>query len=209
MRRFALLLILAVPFSAGPAEAATVDVVIEGFAFGPSVVSIDPGDAVTWTNLDAAPHTATAQQDGFDSGTLNQGETFTFTFDTAGVYEYFCALHPSMTGTIRVGVPVSAPSQPLDVRATPGLIPGSIELVWSPPADDGGLPVTRYLVCRGTSPGSITTCASVTDLSMHHGGLMPLTTYHFTVAAGNAAGQGPASSPVCSKPSPWLATLGC
>lgn len=194
---------------AGPAKAATVDVVIEAFEFGPSVVSIQPGDAVTWTNLDAAPHTATASQDGFDSGTLNQGDTFAFTFANAGVYEYFCAIHPSMTAMVRVGVPVTAPSQPLSVRAVPGLMPGSIEVSWSPPADDGGLPVTRYLVCRGTSPSAITTCATVTDLAMHHGGLPPLTTYYFTVAAGNDAGLGPASAPVCSKPSPWLAALGC
>lgn len=209
MRRFLILSIAAVALVAGPAKAATVAVTIEGFAFAPSVVSIEPGDSITWTNLDAAPHTATAQQGAFDSGTLRQGESFTFTFENPGVYEYFCAPHPNMTGAVRVGVSVAPPSQPVDVRATPGLIPGSIQVSWQPPADDGGLPVTRYLVCRGTSPAAITTCASVTDLSMQHGGLPPLTTYYFTVAAANAAGLGPPSAAVCSKPSPWLAALGC
>ena len=61
------------------------------------------GQKITWTNDDAAPHTVTAKSGGeLDSGTLAQGASFSFTPETAGTIEYFCAIHPSMVGTIEV-----------------------------------------------------------------------------------------------------------
>ena len=76
-------------------------ITISGFAFtGAETVSI--GDTVTITNEDAAGHTWTAVDGEFDSGTLAEGETFDFTFDAAGDFDYFCSIHPSMTGTITV-----------------------------------------------------------------------------------------------------------
>lgn len=209
MKPFSALLALSLVLAVAPAQAATAEVRIQGFTFVPSIVTIDVGDSVTWTNDDQAPHTATADQDGFDSGTLNQEESFTFTFTVAGVYEYFCAIHPSMTGAVRAGVPVTEPAAPQSVRAMPGLFPGSIDIFWEPPADDGGAPVTRYVVCRGTAPDALTACGSVTDTASQHGGLQPLTTYYFSVSAINPIGRGPASAPACSKPGPWPATLGC
>ena len=58
---------------------------------------------MTWTNRDSAPHTATAKdRDVLQSGTLNQGATYTQTFDTAGTYDYFCEFHPNMKGVVNV-----------------------------------------------------------------------------------------------------------
>lgn len=84
---------------ASSGDAVTVE--IADFAFGSGTITIPVGGSVTWTNLDAAPHTATAMdRDLLQTGTLNQGESFTQTFDTPGTYEYFCEFHPNMSGVL-------------------------------------------------------------------------------------------------------------
>jgi plastocyanin len=83
--------------------AAVVEVDIQDFAYNPDPVTISIGQRVTWTNQDSAPHTATARdRDVLQSGTLNQGDTYTQTFDTPGTYDYFCEFHPNMKGTVVV-----------------------------------------------------------------------------------------------------------
>lgn len=83
--------------------AAAVQVDIQNFAYAPDPVTIPVGGSVTWTNRDSAPHTVTGQdRDVLQSGTLNQGESFTQTFDTPGTYTYFCEFHPNMQGTLIV-----------------------------------------------------------------------------------------------------------
>ena len=82
------------------------DVDITGFAFDPSPITIAVGDTVVWTNQDAVGHTVTSGNPGdgdagsvFDSATLGNGDSFSFTFDTAGDYVYFCRPHAaSMNG---------------------------------------------------------------------------------------------------------------
>jgi plastocyanin len=86
----------------------TVAIEIEGFAFSPAELTISVGTEVTVTNLDSAPHTFTAgsdadpQPDVFDSGLLQQGESFTFVFDEPGTFAYYCDRHPPMQGEITV-----------------------------------------------------------------------------------------------------------
>jgi plastocyanin len=75
---------------------------IEGFAFNPGTIEISAGTTVTWTNNDSAPHTVTAEGGAFQSGRLNQGDTFSFTFDEPGTYTYYCEFHPNMSGTVIV-----------------------------------------------------------------------------------------------------------
>ncbi|MGI8658774.1 MAG: cupredoxin domain-containing protein [Candidatus Limnocylindria bacterium] len=81
---------------------------IENFAFSPAQLTISAGTEVTVTNLDSAPHTFTAgtdaapEPDVFDSGLLQQGESFTFVFDEAGTFAYYCDRHPPMQGEITV-----------------------------------------------------------------------------------------------------------
>ena len=90
--------------SASPAPSATpVLVVIKDFAFSPSTVSIPVGGSITWKNLDQAAHTATDAKASFDSGNLDTGKTYTYTFTKAGTYKIICTYHPSMHGTIVVG----------------------------------------------------------------------------------------------------------
>ncbi|MGH2560746.1 MAG: cupredoxin domain-containing protein [Thermomicrobiales bacterium] len=76
---------------------------IANFAFDPSSIDVAAGATVTWTNDDVAPHTVTADDGSFDSGTLEPGDSFSFTFDAPGSFSYFCAIHPNMTASVNVG----------------------------------------------------------------------------------------------------------
>jgi len=91
-------------------SAVTVDVDIPGFAFDPEDITITVGDDVKWTNSHSITHTSTSDGAGWDSGDLTMGQSFTHTFNTAGVYPYHCTYHGSMTGTVTVNEP--APSVP-------------------------------------------------------------------------------------------------
>jgi plastocyanin len=75
---------------------------ITGFAFQPASMEVTAGTTVTWTNDDPAPHTVTAADGSFDSGAIAPGATFSRTFDSSGSFEYACAIHPTMTGTVIV-----------------------------------------------------------------------------------------------------------
>ena len=73
---------------------------IKNFAFSPATLTIKKGATVTWTNSDSAPHQIKSAT--FNSAALNQGQSFSFTFNTAGTFDYSCAIHPSMLGKIIV-----------------------------------------------------------------------------------------------------------
>lgn len=73
---------------------------IKEFAFVPASVQVAVGGAVTWTNADAVTHTVKGE--GWGSGDLAKGATFSNTFDTAGTFAYSCGVHPSMTGSVIV-----------------------------------------------------------------------------------------------------------
>jgi len=73
---------------------------IQNFAFNPATLTIPIGASVVWTNNDSAPHAIAGT--GFNSPTLNNGQTFSNTFYQAGTFDYHCSIHPSMTGQIIV-----------------------------------------------------------------------------------------------------------
>lgn len=96
---------VASPTSAPPVSGAAAEealVTINDFAFTPLELVVAPGTTVTWSNLEWAPHTATADDGTFDSSRLDQGENFGHTFTEPGRYAYYCAFHPGMVGTIVV-----------------------------------------------------------------------------------------------------------
>src|SRR5215208_3224466 len=75
---------------------------IKDFSFSPAQITVPQGTTVTWTNEGPSPHTTTADDGTWDSGTMEQGEDFSFTFDEPGTYTYHCSIHPDMTATIKV-----------------------------------------------------------------------------------------------------------
>ena len=97
---------------ATPSAPGVVTVVMRNIAFNPSTVMIHVGQTVTWRNDDTAPHTTTSGScpggvctpaAGWDSGTLNPGQSFAHQFTTTGTFPYFCRIHGAMMqGTIVV-----------------------------------------------------------------------------------------------------------
>lgn len=73
---------------------------IENFQLPDLTIAV--GDTIRWTNADGAPHTSTGRNSEWDSGTIPEGSAFSETFATAGSFEYYCTIHPSMVGTITV-----------------------------------------------------------------------------------------------------------
>ena len=84
------------------AYAAETEVKIDQFAFAPHRVVVKAGTTVTWINDEDIPHTVASSTKLFKSNALDTKDKFSFTFTTPGAYEYFCSLHPHMTGTIVV-----------------------------------------------------------------------------------------------------------
>ncbi len=115
-----LLLVIAIPLLAAGCNAQTApevmptpmeeqssinanEVIIENFNYGPAEVVVKKGTTITWTNKDSAGHTVTATGDnGPKSNLFGQGETYSYTFDEVGTFEYFCEPHPYMKGVIKV-----------------------------------------------------------------------------------------------------------
>jgi plastocyanin len=115
--------------------AASASVRIVNFRYSPATVTVDPGDSVTWVNEDSDPHTATASDGGFDTGTLDQGESGSHRFTEPGSFPYICALHPSMRGTVVVagatagaGAAEPAPGAPAAGQAGPAASEGGPRL---------------------------------------------------------------------------------
>jgi amicyanin len=75
-------------------------VTIFDYGFRPATITIDAGDAVTWTNTGKQPHSATGS--GFDTGILKAGQSASHTFNSAGTFSYHCTPHPFMKGTVVV-----------------------------------------------------------------------------------------------------------
>jgi plastocyanin len=88
------------PSSVTAPNTEAVDIV--DFAFEPASVELPEGATVLWTNTGVAPHTVSAEDGSFDSGTLDPGASFEHTFTTPGTYGYLCQVHPEMTGTIEI-----------------------------------------------------------------------------------------------------------
>ena len=79
-----------------------VEVKIDNFSFGPTTLTVAAGTTVTWTNRDDIPHTVVSDDKIFKSKVLDTDEKFSFTFSKPGTYEYFCSIHPKMTGKVVV-----------------------------------------------------------------------------------------------------------
>jgi len=91
-----------------PLESETVasgrqDVVVDNFSFAPTPVSVPVGGTVRWTNHDDVPHVIMSSDKKFKSPVLDTDQQFSYAFDAPGTYDYFCSLHPKMTGRISVG----------------------------------------------------------------------------------------------------------
>lgn len=144
-----------------------VDIMSYKFGDGKQLV-VKVGQTVRWTNHDSAPHTVTTTKAPvkFDSGTLNQGDSWSYTFTKAGTYEYYCAVHPDMVSSVKVvaddGGGTGGGTTP---TATPTATPTG-----TPTATPTGMPMptdtatTAPTATPTGSDGGSTQCTSVQDV---------------------------------------------
>jgi plastocyanin len=86
-----------------PPKTTTEEILMLNTVFSPAEKMITKGTTVKWTNQDPYAHTVTSDDNVFNSGNLNQGQTFEYTFNTPGTYDYHCIYHaPGMKGRIIV-----------------------------------------------------------------------------------------------------------
>jgi plastocyanin len=87
---------------AGAAASKTFVVTMQITGFEPQMLTVAPGDRVTWVNKDLFPHTATADDKAFDSRNIAPSGTWTFVAGKPGIHAYICTFHPTMKGSIKV-----------------------------------------------------------------------------------------------------------
>lgn len=92
-------------------EYMTQQVTISNYTFNPPMINVPIGGTVVWTNTDKVPHSVTGLN--FQSGDIAPGQSYSFLFDQEGTFDYACAQHPQMTGTIIVGTGASENTQAL------------------------------------------------------------------------------------------------
>lgn len=103
--------------AAGSTAATDSGVQIVYRAYQPTELTVLAGQTVTWRNSGLGPHTVTADAGQFDSGTLQSGSAFSYTFSAPGTYAYSCTIHPTMHGQVVVLAALPAgfpPGSPLD-----------------------------------------------------------------------------------------------
>jgi photosystem II stability/assembly factor-like uncharacterized protein len=99
------LMIFLVMAVAVTSQATLHDVAIMDFAFDPADLTVNPGDTVRWTNYDSVPHTSTSDSGIWDSGALNNGDSYSRAFPDLGNFPYHCTIHPTMTASVTVEEP--------------------------------------------------------------------------------------------------------
>lgn len=110
--QFLVAAVVALAVAAPAAGAATADVRIRDFAFGPTYTRVEPGDSVRWIQTGSF-HTVTsraASPERFDSGQLFSGQQFVRAFAAAGRFPYHCTIHPEMRGVVQVGPDTAEPA---------------------------------------------------------------------------------------------------
>ncbi len=78
------------------------EIQIKNYSYSPESITVKVGDKVTWINQDSVGHSATADDNSFDTGVLSTGQSMNVTFSKAGTFSYHCSVHPSMKATIIV-----------------------------------------------------------------------------------------------------------
>lgn len=90
------------PVTNPPAQG-RVEVALKDFEFSPNTLQVTPGTTVVFKNLGQVSHTVTDSAGRFDSGNLDPGGRFSYTFQTPGSYQIYCRYHPYMTLSLQVG----------------------------------------------------------------------------------------------------------
>jgi plastocyanin len=151
------------------------DIQIIDFGYGPGALSVDVGQTVVWANAGAALHTVTARNGAFDSGLISAGGTYARQFATVATIEYFCTLHPNMSGSIVVGgEPGAPPPPPEPVPDLPPLPAGDLEIVdfsFAPGTIEVAAGTTLTWVNAGVAPHTVTSRSGIFDSGIMERGI--------------------------------------
>jgi plastocyanin len=79
----------------------TTKVTIQNSTFSPASVTVMQSGSILWVNNDQQAHTVTADDGSFDSGDVQPGAAFGWTFNTVGPHSYHCKYHSKMTGLVK------------------------------------------------------------------------------------------------------------
>ncbi len=104
-----------------PASAATQQVMMQNYAYGPAALTVRVGDTVTWMQHDQAPHdvVTTSAPVAFRSPRLSAGQSWSYKFTKPGTYSYYCSVHPDMRATVTVLAAETPAKQPATQAAAP------------------------------------------------------------------------------------------
>ena len=149
-----------------PVRGATHAVQIGDGFFSPASLTVAVGDTITWTNGDDSPHTVTGA--AFDSGNLEGGQTFSFTFQESGTFTYACQYHDEMVGTITVVAGAGGSGQQAPAAATPAPSAAAAPAAPAPDAPAPDAPTASHAAGHGAgqpdtallTPGSVARMAS-------------------------------------------------
>ncbi len=174
------------------AQAASTTAAITNFQFTPGT-TVSVGDSVTWTNNAAStPHTTTSDSALWNSGTLGPGQSFAFTFASAGTFSYHCNIHPQMVGSIVVKAAAATATAVTPTPTTSALTPTPTTAATATPASPipAVTPPPAVATVRGTAPAAPAT-GSGADGSRRSGtliegglGLLGLAGAAFAIAIG-------------------------
>ena len=88
--------------AAAETGSAPAEIKIDNFSFTPPILTVQARTKVIWTNRDDIPHNIVSSEQKFKSKPLDTDDAYSFTFNEAGTYQYFCGLHPKMVGKVVV-----------------------------------------------------------------------------------------------------------
>ncbi|WP_163511627.1 cupredoxin domain-containing protein [Fodinicola acaciae] len=156
-------------FPVTPAAAATHSVSMRQYAYAPAALTITAGDTIRWTNYDTAQHDVTITNGpvSFHGPLIGKGQSWTYTFGTAGTYSYVCSIHPDMKARIVVrpkavvssATPAPAPARPRpSASASPAVVApsASMPMVATPAPDSASL--SPLLIVAGISVAVVVFC---------------------------------------------------
>ena len=107
-------------------------VLMTNFTYSPSVMNVIQGQTVTWINKDSAAHTVTLDNGSFGSVSIMANESFSYTFNNLGRFDYHDSLNPSMEGTINVTTDGKAPT------------PAVSQIPYTAPVYEGTVSIVNY-----------------------------------------------------------------
>ena len=90
------------PTRARSEDKSQTEVQVDNFTFKPETLTVPANSRVTWVNKDDVPHVIASNDGLFKSKALDTDDKFSFTFNKAGTYSYYCSIHPKMVGKIVV-----------------------------------------------------------------------------------------------------------